>query len=62
MADPAVSAGLVEPPEVRLEDPVLWFLRMPEVGPLVGEPPQVGIQRIEHLAGHGLFIVDPPGL
>ena len=57
---PPVLPGLVEPAEVPVDDPVLRLVRVAVLGPLVGELPQVAVQRGEHLAGHHRPVVGRP--
>ncbi len=57
---PPVLPGLVEPVEVPVDNPGLRLVLVAVPGPLVGEPPQVVIQRAEHLAGDLRPVVGGP--
>src|SRR5450759_1566540 len=57
---PPVPPGLVERAEVPVDDPVPRLVRVTVLGPLVGEPPQVAIQRGERVAGHHRPVVGGP--
>ena len=57
---PPVLPGLVEHAEVPVHDPALRLVRVAMLGPLVGELPQVIVQRCERLAGHRCPVVGRP--
>src|SRR5450755_2164310 len=57
---PPVLPGLVEGTEVSVDDPGPRFLRVTELGPLIGEPPQVAIQHGECFAGHHCPVIGGP--
>src|SRR5680860_279406 len=48
---PPVPPGPVERAEVPVDNPVPRLVRVTMLGPLVGEPPQVSVQRTECFAG-----------
>src|SRR3954464_15527682 len=57
---PPVVPGLVERAEVLVNDPGRRLVRVAEPCPLVGELPQVVIQRAEHVAGDLRPVVGGP--
>src|SRR5665213_3940818 len=57
---PPVLSGFIEPVEVPGDDPVPRFVRMAESCPLVGELPQVAVQRVERIAGSLRPVVGRP--
>src|SRR5437588_1019566 len=57
---PPGPPGLVEHAEVAGDDPPLRLVRVGLLGPLVGERPQVTVERVERLARHHPPVVGRP--